>query len=460
MQFYKEEFFEDLVLKNNVYKDIINDALEVVKRFIIERKLILVGGMAIDMAMRARGSRLYENDDMLPDYDFLSPDFHNDAYDLALILDKKKFPQVQVINARHMSTMRVRVNFEVVADITYIPKSMFDKLPFIKYRGFKVVHPHYQIIDQHVSLSRPYEGAPQENITGGRWKKDMTRHNIIVSVYPIDNSANNSPDGSKILFKFPSALLKDQCVGGFAALEYWNRKATLMGATGFPNTIKLGKMFECLAYEFILYSDDPEQIANTFLKLLNVGPKIKESKIKLVRYKSLLEKVPRSIHVEGKGIIIFDTYASKLAAHKSKLHNMYFANPQTIMVHMLTEWVVNKSVQHLQGYLLAKKLVSWASVEFGKGKNTNLYMPFLPTHETYGEVNWSHNYILYRKQFVDMIDGKKTPRPTPPPLYNENLKKSIAEMRKFKPSESELYQFDGGPVEGNKIFERVKLAGE
>ena len=55
--------------------------LDIVKDFIIENKLIITGGMAIDYALKLKGDKLYE-DNQLPDYDFYTPDVDSDVAEL------------------------------------------------------------------------------------------------------------------------------------------------------------------------------------------------------------------------------------------------------------------------------------------------------------------------------------------------------------------------------------------
>ena len=172
-----EKYYENLVIKNDKFTQDTQLALGIVKKYIIENKLIVVGGMSIDYALRLKGSKLYD-DDSLPDYDFYSYQYNFDAYQIAERLHSIGLNHVSVINANHTSTMRVRVNYTVVADVTYVPKNIFDSLPFIMYRGIKIIHPHYQIIDQHRSLSMPYENTPWEVITH-RWEKDAIRYEVL-----------------------------------------------------------------------------------------------------------------------------------------------------------------------------------------------------------------------------------------------------------------------------------------
>ena len=175
---------EVILFNHNFQKDTLDKALDYVKDYIKKHKLILVGGQAIDYALRKKKSKLYD-DNHLVDLDFYSSYHVKDAYDIGEALSDM-FPDgnVSVINALHTSTMRVRINFQEVADITYVPEVLYKKLPTIMYDGYRIIHPHYQMIDQHRSLSLPFENPPFETALH-RWKKDIVRYHLLKKFYPI-----------------------------------------------------------------------------------------------------------------------------------------------------------------------------------------------------------------------------------------------------------------------------------
>ena len=162
----------------------VDRALEVVRQFILDRGLILFGGLAIDYALRLKGARLYPDGER-PDFDFLSPRAVDDAYDLADILQRAGFEGVGAIRAIHVQTMRVRTSFVYVADIGYVPREVFDALPTIEYQGMRVMHPDFQRLDQHLAFCFPFSGAPREDIFH-RWRKDLQRWNLYEEHYPIE----------------------------------------------------------------------------------------------------------------------------------------------------------------------------------------------------------------------------------------------------------------------------------
>lgn len=169
---------------------IITDALTYVVEFIKRHNLIIYGGQAIDFALRLKGDKIYE-DDYMPDYDFYSPTNIEHAYELADILSAKGFRNVSAIRAIHPQTMRVRIDYVSCADISFIPLSIYEKLPFIMYSSMRVIHPNFQRMDMHLSLCFPYNDPPREDINH-RWEKDIGRFNRLTKHYPISTSDMNT----------------------------------------------------------------------------------------------------------------------------------------------------------------------------------------------------------------------------------------------------------------------------
>lgn len=157
--------------------------LNTVRKFIVSRQLILFGGLAIDYALKLKGSGIYP-DAQRPDFDFISDHSVEDAYDLADILFKAGYRDVGAMRGIHVQTMRVRADFIWVADIGYAPKEVYDKIPTFDFNGMRVVHPDYQRMDMHMALCFPFNGAPREDVFH-RWRKDVKRFNLLNEYYPI-----------------------------------------------------------------------------------------------------------------------------------------------------------------------------------------------------------------------------------------------------------------------------------
>lgn len=173
-----------LFLYNNDYK-LINNVNCIVKQFIIDKNLIISGGLAIDYALKLKGSYIYSDIDS-PDYDCKSSNSVDDAYDLGELLHNNNFENVKVIRAKHNETMRVRVNLITVCDITYIPEDYYCRFKKLKFDNLNILHPDIQRIDLHIAFCFPFKNFPTEDIFY-RWKKDIERFNLYEKYYPIEH---------------------------------------------------------------------------------------------------------------------------------------------------------------------------------------------------------------------------------------------------------------------------------
>lgn len=223
MEEFKKE--QNLVLQREEkdYK-LRKKALQIVENFIIDRKLIIYGGLAIDNALRVYGEKIYD-DETLPDYDVFSPNSVTDAYDLADILHTAGFKLSSAINAIHSKTMRVKFDFIYVCDLTFIPKDVLSKIKTFTYKNLIYTHPFIQYCDIHRSLATPFYGFPNENIFN-RAKKDFERFNQLYKHYPTDSvkktwvekrASMPSGDEKNIISGFPALAA---IIGGPDIKEY------------------------------------------------------------------------------------------------------------------------------------------------------------------------------------------------------------------------------------------------
>ena len=453
--------YENIIIKNDKFTEDTMIALGLVKKYIVKHKLLIVGGMAIDFALRLKGTKLYE-DDVLPDYDFYSPNYNTDAYHIAEKLKKAGLENISVINANHVSTMRVRVNYTVVADVTYIPKSIYDHLPFIVYRDIRIIHPHYQMIDQHRALSYPYENPPWEVITH-RWKKDAIRYNMLYEYYPLKYTEKNEDElklGNEITIS--SIVFKDQCLSGFAGLLYWEFYAKKMGYKN--HNISLGKIQEDTGGYIIqipvdshgisVYSDNVIQLRDELVKKYD----IKEEH----QYNRFLDKLPHKF-ILNNVYELFDNKGYMLSAYKT-INNIFIANLQNIMLYMLTNLIIlteinsinNRGYSFYIGYITAQSIVKWAGDEYKKSP-VKKYMPFLPSAEIYGTTEVSDSYINSKRQFLEKIHNKEKVKLQPEIIFPETFinGKIPDKYYKFQPDKSSILQFDG--AETKKYNNRINV---
>lgn len=207
-------------------------AIDIIKKFIVDRGLIIYGGTAVDYALRLHGDNIYPDEALaLPDLDFYSPNSVADAYDLARILYTAGFTSARAINALYVITMRVDIgDNHFLADVSYVPPSIFETLPTITYEGMRCIDPIFQKIDFHSCLAFPFDNPPREVIFE-KWAKYVTRFNKMHHHYP-------TPPHEHVV-KFPSVthnILPNTLLGGLGAYAaYYTRYATENPTT--PNMI-------------------------------------------------------------------------------------------------------------------------------------------------------------------------------------------------------------------------------
>jgi hypothetical protein len=443
--------YENIIIKNDKYTEDTLIALGLVKKYIIENKLIIVGGMAIDLALRLKSQKLYD-DDVLPDYDFYSYEHHKDAYKIAELLYKVGLKNISVINANHVSTMRVRVNYTVVADVTYIPKNVFVCMPIIIYRDLRIIHPHYQMIDQHKSLSSPYENAPWEVIEH-RWKKDMTRYDILYEYYPVLNKNNITSIKLTDEIKIQSITLRNQCISGFVGLLYWYNQAK---KAGFKSNINVGEFLQDSSGFVVRIPLDSHGISVYSMDLLSLYKSIiTTDDIKKERwYNRFLDKLPHKVVLDNKWELL-DSEGMYISATKLDI-GVYIANLQNIMLYLLTNYILLQKIKGVErgdsfykGYQLAYAIIKWATSEYKKSKKSK-FMQYLPTADVYGDSDQSDSYLNSKRVFLEKIEvnkpGKLQPRPVfPDSFINEQIPKKMYEFNAHK---SHLFAFDGSEASG------------
>lgn len=228
---------EYVIYQNNIHKNNMDIALNIVKNYIIDHKLIIVGGMAIHLILQTKNLKLYD-DHNIPDYDVYSDEFIYHADKLSNLLCSNKLPNISMIPAIHNTTIRVKMSGYTVFDITYIPKNLINKIPTVNFLDFKLIDPNYQKIDQYNSLSFLFEiTGPTHNIFH-RFKKDIDRNKLLVDNFILSNIDINIDFKT---YKIPLSLLyKDNLQNQF---NIYNND-TLINSIDDLNNEKINYIYE------------------------------------------------------------------------------------------------------------------------------------------------------------------------------------------------------------------------
>lgn len=488
--------YKNIAERRNVSFSYLIDALDIVEKFIRRKKLILYGGMAIDISLKARDHDGIYTDDSIPDYDFMSSDSYNDSIELADILHKAGMPNISAINALHITTRRVRVNYISVADITHVPQVVLDQIPYVEWKGIRVVHPDFQRCDMHRAFSTPYEHAPNE-LVYFRSSKDMKRFHLLTTIYPI---SIESTDSIEIDFDLSKSIevdmdmFHDSVIGGVLGYGILNTFIRmLINDKSIRKTIDDAGMGEIIDDLISQVFDIKINVKNgkfelTYLnnKNMNVCNRIacisenfisKASSIKgkpkyFNRY--LDDIKPRSIEIETEKILwdIHDTRGRLLPAlplskfinimRKYLPHlwktvkindNIWIANIQNILMYMLArvflsrqngtaddeQWLYLYSSTEKIG-IIAEKII----ISLGMEKCEFWDTPYFLSANVYGKYNWDYQYQIMNVRLKAMISGEKYESIRPPHgYYPENNQPP----QKFDETGSWIYHMDGVETE-------------
>ena len=471
-----EKYFKDLIVKKSFNYDKIIKSIDIVQRYVMRNKIIIVGGQSIDYALRIRGNPGIYDEDSIPDIDVISDTHFEDAYAIALMLKKAGITGISVINALHPTTMKVRVDFQEVCDITYIPTDILATVPILFYKGYKISHPFYQYVDQHRSLSYPLENAPLETVLN-RIEKDMMRYDLLYEYYPL-NTRNYtiSKEGGKIIIGEPKKLslgvINNQCISGFAALNYWLGEARKLGfkqqfdfgATTFGEDFQYTLPVESNGLS--LYSDNIQELC----KILD----IKEGDAGF--YTRFLDKFPRKIVVKDK-YELFDNN-QKLASHLFEMggNKIYIANIQSVMFYLIANYVfimrikMQKDIKFYifyKAYITCKILFTWASSQFVMlnidKKRKEKLRAFMPTISTYGERNINASLALRMHAFAvkngDLPKTEKLKYKQPYNVFDQDMQygKIPRKYMEFDKTDSEAFAIDGTTIA--PFLDKIEITG-
>lgn len=290
----------------------VQDMIKIVEDFIKKKTLICYGGVAID-ALLPEQDKIYNKDVELSDYDFFSANALDDAKELADMYVKNGYTEVEAKAGSHQGTFKVFCNFLGVADITYMPKELFNaiKRDAVRVKGILYCPPNYLKMAMYLELSRP---AGQID----RFEKVFKRLTLLNKYYPLTSTDCNQleyqremEDTSKeeeIFQNVRSTLINQGVVffGGYAISLY---------SKYMPSNLQ--KQIQNIA-DFEVLSNDAETTSEIIMERLK---DIKVTNVKIIKQKPVGEIIPEHYEIKvGKDTVAF--IYKPLACHSYNVINI------------------------------------------------------------------------------------------------------------------------------------------
>jgi len=288
---------QEKISKRVVNTPDIKKMIKIVEEFIKNKGLVCYGGISIN-ALLPDNDKIYNEEIDLPDYDFFSANALEDAKELADIYYKQGYEEVEAKSGQHHGTFKVYVNFLGVADITSIPKELFNtiKKSAVLVNGILYTDANFLRMGMYLELSRPSGDTD-------RWEKVLKRLTLINKYHPfnVENCKNidfqrgmENNENTNIIYETVKDTLINQGVvffGGYAIAQY---------SQYMPKSLR--KKVEHIP-DFDVLARDPKKTADIVRKRL-LDSDIKE--VTIVKHSSVGEVVPEHYEVKvGNDTIVF-----------------------------------------------------------------------------------------------------------------------------------------------------------
>lgn len=150
------DLLQDRIDYDAAHDEDILKGIRIVEDFLRRKHRVCYGGSAMN-AHLPKKYKFYDPDKTIPDYDFFSPDVEGDVADLVKTLKDEGFTEVDSRPGMHEGTMKVFLNFFGIADISAIPKDLYD---IFEERAKTIKGINYMDIDSlrmmmYLEISRP-----------------------------------------------------------------------------------------------------------------------------------------------------------------------------------------------------------------------------------------------------------------------------------------------------------------
>lgn len=202
----------------------IQSIIHILEEFIIRKKVICYGGIAINNIL-PKNAQFYDKNSDIPDYDFFTPNALEDAKELADLYYAKGYTEVEAKSGMYVGTYKVFVNFIPIADLTYIDPGLFKKLEkdAINIAGIYYTPPDFLRMSIYLEFSRPSGYV-------ARWEKIYKRLKLLNQYYPFANKLrcrkefprHKNPENENLFFLIRESLIQQGVVffGSYAISLY------------------------------------------------------------------------------------------------------------------------------------------------------------------------------------------------------------------------------------------------
>jgi len=207
-------------------KEDIDKIVKFTLKFISDKKRKVYGGYAQNKAVSIKNKDdVWYGEDDIPDIDVYSPTPIEDLVELCDALFNAGYTDVIGKEAMHKETYKIFVLKYNAIDLSYVPKQIYDNIPYIEHDNIRYVHPSFAMIDLYRMMTEPL-------FSSWRWPKTFSRLVLLQKHYPIydahtyklhDNNNSNKSNNKKAMDMILEYVMNNDdayIVGDYAYNEY------------------------------------------------------------------------------------------------------------------------------------------------------------------------------------------------------------------------------------------------
>lgn len=152
---------------------------DLILNFIKKNKRKVYGGFAMNKLIisKNKDEAIYK-DFQTPDVDFYSFQPIEDLIQLCNEISNAGLRRIMGREGKHKDTYNVFVNFQLYCDITYVPKNIYNRMPFVDIEGINYIHPYFMVIDYLRMITDPLSSY-------WRIEKSLKRMILLQKYYPL-----------------------------------------------------------------------------------------------------------------------------------------------------------------------------------------------------------------------------------------------------------------------------------
>jgi len=307
---------------------------KIILQFARDTKRKLYGGFGLHLAIKEKnpqGSFYKDSDSFAKDIDLYSPEPLYDIVKLADILKNKGYDIVFAREALHSETYSIEVNKRPYCDFSYVPKNIYNRMPFVEINGIHVVHPTFMAIDYMKMFSDPI-------LSSFRWDKSFERFFSLLKYYPIKHSSKKL----ELEYKMPKDIYKvlnDFCIN--------NKSIAVTGFGAYNMYTEVSKIDKdyMKPLEFPYFEFASIDYENDVKKIVELLQKIDVNKVKIQEFYPFFTFTNHRTHIVYDGKVVAKVYKNldnicfSKVSYKNITYGAFLYNLRLCLVNAIYERV-------------------------------------------------------------------------------------------------------------------------